>query len=543
MRTISAFADDLPYAVFVADSRNRELNAHKKNNRFERTSNQSYQLYYSSALVNKALIAAGYKKVPFQGRIVASITPAIIDVFVNLKIRFSCVTKGSTFIQDAIGPFCQLVALVSSVALIYFGQLPLGITALSIITLGFIDRMDILPMWIRNPIHEYSSFFGISMDLITGSIPKKIFTVILLVPFCFAKYCEFTDKPDQLHIKHITKKNTLNLDLLNKILQNTTTLEVNPHHFTLTDFTPTTPAEIKELMDLFVSINWKPHIPLIEEKFKIQQAKSDEDVASYQARIIELAKTNLQTYIDAILDKRHEFDRIHSYLKTIAYQLPKEDETTQVVSLLGLAVKGSHNGSLEQLLFEERLYWKLAIRCDLIPMNQKFLLLLQNKRTDWLLNEYLDLRFLERLRLIPVLTVYLSLYGKKLGVEIASSHHEDMASLDPLTKSLVGWYTKNIPNSFEQIYTEDSISEELFARIGTSDMLRPNLFSWLKSWIDHQEIEASTKEQLLREIDSGSLLGIPLKQNYPDSSPLNSFNKDLLKAMALDMGILQVKNS
>lgn len=535
---------------------------------------QASQVHFASTMASEALLAAGLNEVPFEGRMIGYLAPVVIAYFIKGGIDSPCVRKCAIFIQNSIGILCQLAALVSVIAMIALGHLAFGITAAAIIAIGFLDRMGALPDVISHFIHNYSPLIRGTMGLIVGGIVEKIFAVISLVTICYQKYISCTEK-QEVREALITQKETLDLPLLEKIIARTVELEVNPHHLQIPLLPPSPNVDIQSLVDLFETIDWHSQIAVVRAKFKddLRFKELYGNVDEYnEATLIKLLKTNLQKFIDDATNRHvdggviHEFTRLQDYLKTVAYQLPKENKITQVDVLVRLAVEGGGYCGPEKLHLGEELYCQLAQNSDIISPETKILLRLQDLRTNWFNKEYDEsnvksknddgclLKFLKWIvdfQDLHLYNLFVNTHGQKLGIRKSSSDNDYAAAVDPLTKLYMANETQKILDDFDKIYTRSYIEEQLQDGAGTSTVPIPDLYSWWQSWVERQEIDQERKNEILNGITAvrPQILNLPMQPRPPAGEIPEHllgalpFNITLLKAMALDIGILKIKTA
>jgi hypothetical protein len=249
---------------------NLQKRGHDAINELDRINGQVSKIFSTVCMATSALDHIG--SISLLKRTMAFLVTQVVIDFLKIGKTNS---PDLILAQKMVGSLCQLIALVSSVALIFFGHLALGVTSTSILVLGFIDFLGFLPTYISNPIHEYTPVLReytpvlrLFIQLISGNLFIKLFSIYLLAPFCQKKYSAYFTKPV------VTHKEILDLPLLEKILKGTAILEVNPYHLSLEPSLPVSTigmqeVKIENLMDLFNEINFDNRIDEIikNEKF------------------------------------------------------------------------------------------------------------------------------------------------------------------------------------------------------------------------------------------------------------------------------------
>ncbi len=563
MSIISPLAHGISLGAGLADVKRIEDSVRAGRNIVLTAITQTTQVHLSLSLVNQALDAGRLPQVPLAGHLIGYIAPSVIARIVKLGVASPCVRKCFIFLQDAIGLVCQVAAIVSAISLIAFGHLALGISAAAFLALGFLDRMGVLPTWISHPLHEFSPLIRSATGLVIGDIVEKLFGLLSLVAYCYEKIMGSTAGADENEIQYDSNKHTLDLPLLEKILDDEVEFEVNPAHLVAVPLPPAPDCRIEELMTMFDTIDWQDHIETIKGKFRdderIREIHGPVENQS-DKELIQITKTNLQIYIDEVVNEHmaageiHDFDRIQVYLKTVTFQLRTEDPLTRADALLRLAVEGGGYCGPEKFHVAEDLYSKLALKCDFIPVESKVLLRLQDSRTTWFMNRYGQMlitqkenecclgkivRMVMNFQDLHMYHIFLNLHGKKLGLRKASSENDYAAGVDPLTKAAVKSLTETIQTEFKELYTEKYVAQQLVEGAGTSVLPRGDLFKWWTEWAERQPIDKITKALLKREMDHIRILDTPMQTGEPNAP--GPFNARLLKAMALDIGILKIK--
>ena len=524
---------------------------------------QTVEVHYASMLTGEALEVAGLPAVPFGVRMVSYLAPSVLAFFIKHGIGSPCLRKCALFIQDNIGLVCQIAAVVSAIALIALGHLAMGIAATAFITIGFLDKLGLLPEPLRQILHTYGPMVRVVTGLIIGDLFEKFFAIVSLVSYCYEKYTNSTEAGtiDELS----EQKEALDFLLLNIILNEPVELEINPYHLKLDTLAPPPNVSIQELIPLFDSIDWLEQLPILKAKFasdaRFEEFHGKIESINEQAIII-LAKEWLQTFLDEIINRHiingeiHDYDRLENYLKTVTDQLQKTENTqTKADALMRLAIEGGGYCGPGKFHVVEELYSELALQSNTIPTDIKILLRLQDARTHWFQTKYAEtnlkkddccltkcMKWIFDFQDLHLYNIFLNLHGQSLALRKASADNDYASGVDPITKLGVKKFTEHIQESFKALYTTDYAISQLQDGVGHASLPRSDLFQWWNKWIERQPIDDAEKQALSEELENNNtLLGKPMQEgNVLTPGP---FNVNFLKAMALDLGILKRKFS
>lgn len=527
---------------------------------------QSTEIHYASILSNAALESAGYTPIPFAARAIGYLAPPVLAFFIKQGIDSPAVRKCALWVQDHLGLLCQLAAAVSSIALVAFGQLALGLTCLALIGIGFLDRFGVLPEFIRLPLHEYSPVVRVVTGLIIGDIFEKIFALFSLAAYGYQRYQSYSAQRVSIHEVHqaplIAHKEPLTLDRLKIILATEPAFEINPYHLKLDTLAPPPNVEISELRELFKTVSWETELPILKKKFQSDLRFRELHGTIYQVddvTIIEMLAAQLENYIDSIERRHisageiHDYDRLDCYLKTIIGELQKTDDPIKKAdALMRLAIDGGSYCGPEKFNVAEDLYVELAMGSKAISPELKILLRLQSARTHWFMSKYNEvvnslnanescltkmMKSVLDFQDLHLYNLFANSHGQAFGLLKSGADNDHVALVDPLTQSLAASVTESLETAFQKEYNRNYVIKELQEAVGTKVLPRLDLFTWWSDWIDKQEISPEEKDALQGELSLGNLLGHRMQ------SDAYVFKKKFLQAMALDIGILKLRDT
>jgi len=518
---------------------------------------QSVQVQYAFTLSDEALRVAGLESVHWGVKIATYLTPAVLALF-NKGGRGNCVTL---FIQNHIGTLCQIASAVSAIALIYFGFLALGITSLAILGIGLLDRLGVLPAFIRHPIHEYSPLLRVATGLVVGDLFEKIFAIATLVAYCYEKYltCASPKELEVAPIDRTDQRQLLDLPLLERILNDTVKLEINPGHLNYQIMIPASDVDYRKLLTLFNDIDWTLHMHVMRKKF--EQDNRFKELGNREADLVQYARQNLINYLDSIHKEHiaegeiHDYERLQNYLKTITDHLERKDEVTRADALLRFAVEGGNYCGPEKFHVAEDVYALIVQETEGIPVETKTLFSLQDARTRWMEGKYAEMieefaqsssclhvvmRWLFDFQDLHVYNQFLNVYGNEFGLRKGSADNDHLAAIDPLTKTIVKNFINQYRTMFKKTYDTDFVIDHLQNRIGRPGLPGNDVFTWWHQWLERQSIDDMRKEALTQELNANNLLGRPLRTGYIDAP--GPFDKRFIAAQLVAQGVLRVRD-
>ncbi len=117
------------------------------------------------------------------------ILPGIIHFVQTKKLVPQCMKPAVKFVQAHYGTLCNLAAFVSSIALIYFGSVPYGVTSLIVLGFGILDRNGLLPQQVAHLMHELSFPLMIFNGIFLGDGGSLISTGVNIL--CYVAFKSF----------------------------------------------------------------------------------------------------------------------------------------------------------------------------------------------------------------------------------------------------------------------------------------------------------------------------------------------------------------
>lgn len=180
MATIS-LVQGLQHGFFLNRIKAVEDRAYAGKNAFITALLQMMQEKYTLFVADTAMNVGGFGSVPRMARGAVYLTPPLLAWISGKEIENQAVRSTVTFLQAHVGTFCHVATLISSIALIYFGQVTLGISTCSILGLGFLNRSQSLPQKAHQKIH---TLFHVAA-LVSSIALIYLGHLVLGIPSCF----------------------------------------------------------------------------------------------------------------------------------------------------------------------------------------------------------------------------------------------------------------------------------------------------------------------------------------------------------------------
>ncbi len=505
----------------------------------------------------------GAAPLPLPLRAIVYVSPALLALAIKMEFAPRDVQKILIFIQDHLGTVCQIISVVSSVALICFGSFILGGTSLAILGIGFLDREGLLPERVRHIIHDYSLPVIAFSGIIDGSLSGIVGTALYIGLKCISFYFDWRHKValDAIPAREI-KGGALSYQDLQDLVNGTAQVEINRDYIHYSALPPAPNVDIDLLNQLFGTIDWQKnggqHMHALREKLKRDPIFKDRMgdlslVPRTDQELIDYAKNNLANFI-ANTKAHHmkngeirNYDMLEIYLKINADNLQKEThEVTKVDGLMRLAVEAGAYCGPGRFEATEDLFSSSVNDMPGVTFRTKVLHTLQTARNRWF-----DGLYQKMIRspqgaavnhLIDWFDVHIrnqtiKIYADSIGLRKAGADNDATAVIDPMAKAYFLWYFDDpIATGFWNDHDLGEVLTSLNQAIQENALPRAEYYAWWQQWIQNAQVSGETRTALFdTAIDTTpSLLG----RNFEhQNGNLDSF---LVRAMLVDMGVLKL---
>ena len=499
---------------------------------------------------------------PFQyiGKSIVWVTPALLAVSKRLSFVPEKIRHAATFLQEHLSTMYQVAALVSAVALIFFGNYCFGIAALISLGIGFADRNGLLPCAVRRFLHGYSPSLLMITSLFFGTPLDRIFGAINFIAWCEQASRTWRARFFQQKNPHETfaLQQALDTTMARDFLRSPQALDIE-RKFVLYQPSPTVPnIDIQTLVERFNAIDWVRNSNVLRKKLGGDRRFTERYTISEQGdeQIIKIARDTLQTFVSTVKERRilqgepADYEKLHNFLKVIAGRVQGQEapDVTQTDILFRLAVEGGEYCGPGKFEAAESIFAQTTSENSEIPFEDKLLYCLQDERTRWMQGFY-SLAFSNDSNLFLSLlgkvldwqdihnyNFFVTLYANELGLRKEAANNDDAALVDPSTALILRFTVIKAVKAF--FWSSHGINEQtgiLREAIGTQQLKKTDFYDFWCSWIGRQHIEPSEKEALEEELSEGRLFGEPIEDRS------GKIKKTFIALMLLDLGIAKYR--
>lgn len=500
--------------------------------------------------VTKANTAAGLPPFSWAGKSTLYLSPILLAVLKNTTLVPETIRPVITFFYHNLGTLYQIAAVISSIALLFFGQAFFAIPSLLTLGLGILDQNGWLPVGYRQFLHRYSQPFLMVTGLVSGGIVERAFTVMNILSWCANAY--LSQKPPG-HEEFVFQENLTPQRLID-FFQGSLDVRINPKFIQYNPFPPVPNIDIQYLIEKFDQTDWRGHLPMLRQKLRhdarFVERHRTPDLKTDQ-EIMDITRDSLQLLIDTVKGRRilegepADYEKLHNYLKIVTQSLVAQDNgVSQIDILCRLAVEGGGYCGPGKFEVAESVYAQTMGEDPDIPFRDKIAYCLQDERNLWM-QKFYALSFTQSpigARIGQIIdrhdvhnyNTFINLYGDEFGLRKAAAENDDTALIDPLTKWIISWTLKGrIQRAFWNEHSLNHHTQILIDSIGTPKLPRPELYAFWQNWIERQYIDEPAKEILREELATGRLYGRPLEMDR-ECTP------EFVTLMLLDMGIVEI---
>lgn len=514
---IFPLVEGLQYGLVSTEAKRAEDSIRAGENAYLPAVLQIVQVSTTLDLANKALEGGELAPFSWVGKSVIYLTPILLAGLKNRAFVPEKIRPILTFFQNHLSSLYQVVNVISSIALLFFGYTLFALSCLFILGIGFMDRNGWLPLAFRQSLHRYQKPLLIGTALVSGGILNKIFAALNLLSW----YANRSLPPQKIAQKKSLAQGNLDPQKMTDFFNGNLHLTVNQSYIHYNPFPPVPNIDIQSLVERFDQINWKKHLPTLRQKLKQDRrfiAQYGSPHRKTDQEIIAIGKHSLQTFISTIKERRilqgepADYEKLHNYLKLIAkYVQDQKDEILRIDVLFRLVVEGGEYCGPGKFEVAESVYAQTIGENPDIPFRDKVLHCLQDERNLWMQNFYFQSMFQDK-KLNQVgkivdwedihnYNVFLNLYGDEFGLRKAAADNDDTALIDPLFKWIVTYILgEKIQHLFWNGHSLAQQTETVTDSLGTPKLPKPEFYDFWLKWIDRQKIDEPAKEALKDEL-------------------------------------------
>lgn len=581
--SISVVGESAAFSLALTEAKRLEDSVLAGRNGYFSSTLQIFQVHESMSLADKALELADQGALPFPLRCVLYLTPPLIAFFVEMGIEDQTMRTVVLFLQDQIGNLCHLAACVSSIAMIFFGNIAFGVTSLTILTIGALDRYGILPERVRQIVHQYSNPVMFISGLLFGDVLNRLFSLINLVSYCVGIYFAWEEN-QTTPIGDIPQDLLTPQDMLD-FLNYSKNVQINRSYIHYPCGPHTIPdVDIRQLLHKFHEIDWNHNMPVLRAKLQADRRFTQihgDPARKTDRELIDMMNASMTESINSVVERRilkgemRDYQKLVEYLKiTTAYLMQeppsrdlnriKEHINERTDILFSFAIEGScgENGYCGSGIFDtaELISARAVGAIEEFTFRAKVLSSAQDFRNQVMQSLYVRLLIPQNAEdSNPVVEgigriidwqdrhnyhAFLNMYANRLGLRKVAANNDEVAVIDPLVKL---FSRCTVGRVMEQIFwgelgeeiipphTPARLTEAIIDAFGCNRLPTRELYQWLQQWIDRQtSLSTDQKAQLHCDLAQHppSLFGHAL-EDY------GKLNPAIVRAMLFDMAVLE----
>ena len=454
------------------------------------------------------------------------------------------------WLHSNLGNFCQIASLVSTVALLYFGEIVYATTTLTIIAIGYLNRHHYLPFPIEKAFLKVSPWIGDASNLLYGDWMLRLVSAIeginRVMNFFKRSPIPYSEAQHLSHLK--------TLEDFASIVNEKVQLEVNPEHVWIEPFPPSSRTDFASLITFCNHFEW-PFEQLIKKLNQDPRWKKSDEKKSYEKSqdskiVLDYAKKNFQTLVRDVQNQCIatgqilDYTVLLKYLGYIADYLEQASLSIQTEVMLRMAIEGGDYCG-------QGIYYQLEVAAitllqnqgptntKRLPFKQRLLLLLQQERLRIVEAFHLAIEKINWIALwwfggsqdIHAMNFTIQLLGQEFGLPNQGASQDQAVTISKLEqwvmRRLLIVYPQDLWSKFSSVegYTVDRILETV--QMNSTNPLyfdNTDVWSWAQGWNQDEKYQENLVDGTF-EPEKGTI------------------SLQLLKAMLVDLGIFRIKSS
>ena len=487
------------------------------------------QVHFAQKQAMLALNAGrGPTKIPYMLSWLPAVSSLAVSFVASRKIKSPLLRKVVHAVHDNIGNLALLITTVSSVALIVFGQIALGVATITWLGVGMLDRYGILPEKLRRVIHTSDFYVSNVFALMLGDPFEKVISIVDIGVFLVGKVAA-TQAKRREQKRAIGTPNLTVAKVL--AMKETPETQVNRNHVEIDPMTvEAEEAPLDDLIKMCDAIDWAKHLPVLKKKL----AKDKRWINREQKAGEEIAflKKNLASYVSSI--KRHHiatgepsnYTILNGYLKHIAHHFKEQDEISRADMLMRLAIEGGRYCGPGKYEVAEDIYFRHIGETGELKLERRLHLALQRERSRtfqavyrafWTGNAITNtLRKAVDFQDVLVYNQFSKILSKDCGHPANGAEADTTALTSPLEELIyhralfklrrVFWNGGKLGKETIEGYTQDCILKAIEDTLETHHINEADIYLWWKEWLGkQQEVSPADKERFNDLLLNGGL--------------------------------------
>jgi hypothetical protein len=554
---ISAFLKSWGDSGVIVSCKAQEDSAFTGCNRLLTTVNQFVEVIALSDQASE-LLPSSYKTYNL------AFIPVCISVFhyllANHSDKSTLLFRTVHWLHGNLGSLCQVASIVTCIALFHLGHTTYAVTSLAIVSIGYLERRNYLPLSLRRVYNSVSPWVGDIGCLLYGHWLLKLLTAPVLIDKTYRLLFRKHEIPYEkaVHSSHLADYKQFKNILIGRV-----ELEVNRDHVWIAPFPFVEVRNFEPLKafcnDFVWPINQLRAGLENDPRWDLSQDKIESEKGERVFYEIQYAKQQFQTLIKSIEEENIEtgevldYGILKQYLGYITEKLPLASRELQNQIMIQLAVEGGNYcgpGIYYQLeLAATTLLVNDPSRAgERLPLKQRILLVLQQERLRIIESFHMLIARINGgiqlirggKRDIHAMNSTIELIGNDFGLPDQGSKHDMTARMNIIDRWISQLFTRTRPEMlwsgvkfYDELYEGNTVQRIVRAvqtQMGLPLIPNGDVYAWANNWIEKASISPAERERFLERLGNAGFESFGGK-----------FQNNFLKAMLFDMGILQIK--
>lgn len=466
--------------------------------------------------------------------IIKFVVPMGTAYLASRQIRMLHLSEIANFVQTHLGKLSLVAIAISSIALLALGQTVLAVTTLAYLSLGLLDRYNLLSESTQKVVQKANFFIGNFTGLYLGGNFVRLVCAMNLTIATVEKYFENREQVEKsegfsaleeetFDNEYKSEKAEITLSEL-ELLTNEIKCSVNKAHIQIKPLPEVREdVRIEDLLEVCDTIDWSKHEYVVKNKLK--KDKRWLEVGQFNSEPLDYFKRNLRHLIDSIKDhtimegKPASYEMLELYCRYIAQEMhamiEKEDMTKEervqaemavADMFIKLGVEGADYCGTGKFGAVEEVYENLVAQSNVLPLETRVLACQQQERQRiwqhiyqvlWTTNPLTQIfGYFTDVNAIHNANVFINLIqaGHKFGIPHEAAKNDQAATINPITHYLAFSYVHILENCF---WKGNPIPQYYLA------LERPEGSDWWKAW---KWVHLKTEEAKIKPYEQETML-------------------------------------
>lgn len=457
---------------------------------------------------------------------IASIVVPIGAAYLSSRqIRVLHISEAANFVQNHLGHLSFIAMVVSSVALLILGKTLLAATTLVYVTIGLLDRHNVLPESAQTALRQANFFIGNVAGLYFGGAWIRLICSVNLITPTVQRYFEYkrlatekvlhTEQVDTSDCEEFAEdietetdvtKNQVSSDELQELTSYSLCTVCKEHVQKKPLPTVDAKVQVADILDLVEQIDWSLHEHVIQAK--LAKDKRWLEIGQFESDPLDYFKRNLCHLVESIRDRQIlqgkplNYDMLEFYCRYIAQELQilmekneeevdankkKQNELTIIDTLVWMGIEGGEYCGTGKFGIVEEIYESLITQAEGLPLETRVLACLQQERQHvwqriyqlmWKTNPMAQfIGYLSDVNAIHNANIFSNMMqaGKKFGIPHQAAKNDSAAEINPFIQH-IAMMQINIVVVIEDCFWQGAVIPQAFIAIDTS----PGARKWIQ---------------------------------------------------------------